>query len=954
MDTKQFLRRILPPAGDAYYCWCTPAPADDPKGRRYIQRFVKHVAQIVDGVTQCDEHQLNTYYAMASFKERGSRKQDNVAFLKAFWIDVDCGEAKAAEGKGYATKKEGAAALLTAVQSAGLPQPMVVDSGNGLHAYWPLAEAVPADVWRPVAARIVAALQQESLIADWGCSADHSRILRPVGTRNWKDVEHPKAVRLRLDCPTYTLEQIAGPLEGIIVALPSLRNNDLGVNSDLGLPPEPPSSLPEVVAERCAQVRIFKETNGCLPEPQWRGGLSILKSCIDGEATAHAWSSGYPLYQFAETQEKLDQIKGPYTCATFDRYNPSGCADCPHKGKITSPIQLGRPEAPEPEVEDDEVESVETSTGEVVEQIVTKKGDDGLTTYPSALKKLGIEWTGDEITLRMKQKVGDLEQWMNVPITKAFLYCHEIMRVDGVYQMRFEIQKRRGQASEMINVPCAAVAEPSALRKAFYQHGVSPIVGKEKEFEVLIKTWFQYAQQHALETRTHTHFGWQRTGGFLIGTRLFKAGQPVQEVALGANAKAQATMLARHGDLDDWKRLVKEAYGGEGQEQYQFILACGFGAPLMRFTQVEGVTVDMVSAETGVGKTTVAKASLSIWGDPNQMAQTYGHGATETAIFNRIATMNSLPCYLDEVTRAPAEFLGRLAYAITSGKPRERAQQTGAAKELEEGWSTMLLASGNTSMQSKIGSSRGSAGAEMGRVLEFRMDPAVMDGDVSASRERFMALERHYGLAGEVYAQYLVDNVDAIQRALDKLTSQIERRAHIDSGERFWSAGAAAAILGVKIAVQLGLVDFDVKRLLDWTIERIVESRVAVASATRTANDDFGNMVNSMAGNIAVTDTRVPMNTEFSLEVHGGRVPQRLYGRIIRDEKTLWLSVDAAKRWCAENNADYGAIVKSARQGGRVKGDAQFNLGMNIDAPQAPVRCLVIEQREDDPAPQDG
>jgi hypothetical protein len=42
-------------------------------------------------------------------------------------------------------------------------------------------------------------------------------------------------------------------------------------------------------------------------------------------------------------QAKLDRwTAGPTTCAHFESINRRGCDSCLHKGKITSPIQLGR------------------------------------------------------------------------------------------------------------------------------------------------------------------------------------------------------------------------------------------------------------------------------------------------------------------------------------------------------------------------------------------------------------------------------------------------------------------------------------------------------------------------------------------------------------------------------------------------------------------------------------
>jgi hypothetical protein len=938
-NTVQFLRRILPPAGDAFYCWCIPAPENDPKGRRYIQRFVKHAAQIAEGVSQCDAQQFNTYYAMASFKEKFSRKQDNVAFLKAFWIDIDCGQAKADAGQGYATKKEGATALLHAVQAVGLPLPMIVDSGNGLHAYWPLVEPIPADVWRPVAARVVAALQQEGLIADWGCSTDHSRILRPVGTRNWKDKANPKPVRLRVDCPDYTLEQISEPVSHIIAALPASRSNDLGVNSDLGLPQEPPSSLPDLVAEKCAQLAQFKETSGCLPEPQWRGGLSILKACIDGEATAHAWSSGYPMYQFAETQEKLDSIKGPYTCGTFERYNPAGCDGCKWKGHITSPIQLGRPNEIDEVTEDEVAEDAPI----VAEKPRIENGKIILPTLPSALK--GYRWTDQGMTVRTRVEEPDGSVVMkDVPFTDAFFFCDTLVHTDNGPELRFLVQRRRGRTLVEVDIPATCVYSQDLLLKELAKRNLGPLTGHQKDMSAFIQKWFDYARQQAAEHHQHIHFGWQETGGFLIGDRLFRHRETEPTTAsLGGDAEelARGHAFDKSGTLEDWVRLIDTLYGGKGMEQYQFALAASFGAPLMRFTLQRGVTMNLYSEASGVGKTSVAHAALSVWGRPDRLMMTSGQ-ATMTSVFIQLGTMNSLPCYLDENTKAAPEVLGVLAYDVTSGQPKRRANRSGSMQALKQGWSTMMMTSGNTSMVGRISQSRFGAEGELMRVMEYELSPhfAVQH---SEARQLFLELSRCYGTAGEVFAQWLVDNSDDIEKLVSKNAAMIERRAQCSDQERHWLAGAAAAFTGAQIASKLQLIKFDVKRLLDWIVNMIVESRNQVRSSVRTGDEAWGAMLKDLAGGVIVTSN---LGASDDLQsTMGGRVPPRIHGRLAVAEKKLWLSVESAKKWCAENHAELGALTKAAQQRGELLGSALFDLGSHvIDAPNLKMQCLVIKQ----------
>lgn len=96
----------------------------------------------------------NTYFALASYKDGSSRKQNNVTELKSFFLDLDCGDqAKADKHVGYLTKEEAFSALTDFVEKTGLPQPFIVDSGGGWHAYWVLDTAIAVDKWQPIAER---------------------------------------------------------------------------------------------------------------------------------------------------------------------------------------------------------------------------------------------------------------------------------------------------------------------------------------------------------------------------------------------------------------------------------------------------------------------------------------------------------------------------------------------------------------------------------------------------------------------------------------------------------------------------------------------------------------------------------------------------------------------------------------------------------------------------------
>ena len=92
----------------------------------------------------------------------------------------------------------------------------------------------------------------------------------------------------------------------------------------------------------CAQIKNIIKNQQDISEPLWRAGLSIAKYCVDGDEATHIVSRHHSDYTQEDTNRKVEAIKGPYLCNTFDDYSPNICKDCIHWGKIKSPIVLGQ------------------------------------------------------------------------------------------------------------------------------------------------------------------------------------------------------------------------------------------------------------------------------------------------------------------------------------------------------------------------------------------------------------------------------------------------------------------------------------------------------------------------------------------------------------------------------------------------------------------------------------
>ena len=89
--------------------------------------------------------------------------------------------------------------IYTKAEKAGLTVHMIIDSGRGIHCYWPFIEPVDKAVWTPVAEGLKFLCAKHGLKADGACTADAARILRVPNTKNFKDINKPEDVKILME-----------------------------------------------------------------------------------------------------------------------------------------------------------------------------------------------------------------------------------------------------------------------------------------------------------------------------------------------------------------------------------------------------------------------------------------------------------------------------------------------------------------------------------------------------------------------------------------------------------------------------------------------------------------------------------------------------------------------------------------------------------------------------------
>jgi hypothetical protein len=170
-----FLQKVLPPQGR--YCAFVKR-----RGRKKFNQFFATIEELWDYLRETDRDGDDAYFALGSYGEDDERKQRNVVALRCLWLDIDCGE-----GKPYRDVEDATAALKRFCDDVKLAKPMIVQSGHGVHVYWPFKQAISPGEWSPYAEGLKAACIAHGLKADPVRTADCASVLRPPGTHNHKD-----------------------------------------------------------------------------------------------------------------------------------------------------------------------------------------------------------------------------------------------------------------------------------------------------------------------------------------------------------------------------------------------------------------------------------------------------------------------------------------------------------------------------------------------------------------------------------------------------------------------------------------------------------------------------------------------------------------------------------------------------------------------------------------------
>jgi len=680
----------------------------------------------------------------------------------------------------------------------------------------------------------------------------------------------------------------------------------------------------------CNQIRNIITNQADISEPLWRAGLSIAKFCEDGEKAARIMSEDHPEYTARDTTKKMDLIKGPYLCVTFDEFNPDVCRECPNWGKIKSPINLGN-RIKEATEEDNVVEAPSIDLPDSPVNTYT------IPAYPAPY----FRGANGGIYIRVTQKDGE--------VGEKLIYHNDLYVVRRLWDSEI------GEAVVMrlhlphdgvreFTLPLAVVNSREEFRKDMSKYGVA--INKMDEIMQYTTTWVNELQANSVADEAHKQFGWTDDDctSFILGN------QEIFKDKIEFNPPSTQTVglfpaFEPKGTLEGWKNTI-EFYNRDEFELHQFVVGSSFGSVLMNFSPVNCAALHLHSKDSGVGKTTAMEAAVSVWGRPKDLV--LDENDTHNIKMHRGEIYHNLPLYLDELTNAKANELSNLAYQLTGGKQRGRMASGGNVERYRgDAWQLLAVTTANASIIERVSMAKAMPKAEAQRILEVKVDRLFDEVRDKKIQDDFrIAVHSNYGHAGKIYIQYVMNNLDGIKKLVGEIRNKVDTEAALTSENRFWSAFVTNTMAGLVVAKRAGLIKYNIGNIFKWAIKMVKDNKHYVSDMNASVEEVLNDYIHEHWSNVlwikSTDDLRRQNNNGIDSLIVPDAIPRgKLVARYETDLKKAYLVPKPLRIWCGEQQINYAAFLQDLMTKlGATKAKVRLSKGTHMQLP--PTDVIVV------------
>ena len=323
---------------------------------------------------------------------------------------------------------------------------------------------------------------------------------------------------------------------------------------------------------------------------------------------------------------------------------------------------------------------------------------------------------------------------------------------------------------------------------------------------------------------------------------------------------------------------------------------------------IAGALFHLMSSETGYGKTTGMKGGASVWGNPNSNLILKGKD-TGNSGWNRAEVWKNHVLYIDEISNYMDKDASDFCYAISDGEQKNRMSSKGENEERYRGesWNLMGGTTGNSSLTEKMTTFKSLPQGEIARLIENVVEKRLFTTqEANTANELQNNLENHYGHAGEPYIRHLLNNMDSVENLVLDTRDGMLIDAKLESQHRYWVAGMAVTFAGLTIAKEIGLIDWDLKALYRWIINKLVMMKMDMKDMVIDIEEIVGQFYQDHPqGWLRVTNIPVDMPDRM---MHTNQPSYKWVGRAEPALNKLYIFPKPLKDWCIKQGHHYASI----------------------------------------------
>lgn len=250
------------------------------------------------------------------------------------------------------------------------------------------------------------------------------------------------------------------------------------------------------------------------------------------------------------------------------------------------------------------------------------------------------------------------------------------------------------------------------------------------------------------------------------------------------------------GNYDKWRWDIWNSFMDEKSNAvFNILFATALAAPATSMLNLRNFQI-VIWCDTGKGKTALAKKVMSIYGNPEELKNTFN--GTTLSIIELRKKYNFFPLYIDEFqsAREPVKKdIVPVFYGIADGKGRSRLSRDGQSKSTNNFYGTAII----TAEQPIIPDSA-DAGIQ-NRVLCINSDNLFPSGVRPADVHRFY--NRNYGFFGTIWVDFMIHNHDLIQSEFEKFQPMFDNIANENNWSNGWNDPICACYVLEYLALKI-------------------------------------------------------------------------------------------------------------------------------------------------------